>query len=125
MSKLTKSAEIRAKIGHPVIDCDGHLVEYPATFVDYLREVGGSEFADRYLAKYRNPRPRPSMEERRYRRLRKAYWWGVPTTPVKDAVTIFLPRLMHERMDDFGLDVSILFPTLGIVVGTVPDDEDR
>ena len=76
----TRSAQIRAQLDHPVIDCDGHLSEFLPSFVDYLRRVGGSSFAERYLAKYKQVPVRPKTpEERRYRRQRRGYWWASPT----------------------------------------------
>ena len=36
-----KSAEIRARLNHPVIDSDGHTLEPFAIFFDYLKSVAG------------------------------------------------------------------------------------
>ena len=50
MAKLeTRSAEIRSRLDHPIIDADRHLLEITPSFVDYLRKIGGAAFADRYL----------------------------------------------------------------------------
>ena len=61
----TRSAEIRAKLGHPVIDCDGHLTEFMPSIVDYLRKVGGSHWADGYLARQKSPKPALTTPNRR------------------------------------------------------------
>ena len=42
------SARIRAKLNHPIVDADGHFNEVTDVLIDYIREVGGSEMADRY-----------------------------------------------------------------------------
>jgi len=36
----SKSAAIRARVNHPIIDSDGHTVEFEPAFLDYLRQVG-------------------------------------------------------------------------------------
>ena len=40
-SKNSKSAAVRAKLNHPVIDGDGHWLEPIPIFLDFLRDVGG------------------------------------------------------------------------------------
>jgi hypothetical protein len=37
----SKSAAVRARLNHPVIDSDGHTVEFEPAFLDYLRQTGG------------------------------------------------------------------------------------
>ena len=39
---------LRAKLDHPVIDGDGHLIEAAPLFNDYLRQVGGNQLVERY-----------------------------------------------------------------------------
>ena len=34
-------AQIRAKLNHPIIDGDGHWVEYDPVFAEQMRKVGG------------------------------------------------------------------------------------
>ena len=48
MEKL-KSAEVRARMSHPIIDSDGHTVEFLPAFIDVLKEVAGPKLADNYL----------------------------------------------------------------------------
>jgi hypothetical protein len=47
-TKDSKSAAVRAKLDHPVIDGDGHWLEPVPIFLDYLREVGGPTMVERY-----------------------------------------------------------------------------
>ena len=42
-------AQIRAKLNHPVIDADGHWLEYGPVFSDQMRKVGGDKAAHRYV----------------------------------------------------------------------------
>ena len=36
----SRSEEVRAKLDHPVIDADGHLIEVEPVLLDYLKMVG-------------------------------------------------------------------------------------
>jgi len=42
------SAEIRARLDHPVVDCDGHMIEHMPVFLDFLKQVAGPDLAARY-----------------------------------------------------------------------------
>ena len=44
---------------------------------------------------------------------------------VEDSVTPQLPRLMYERLDEFGIDFSVVYPSQGLLCAHVRDDEDR
>ena len=37
----SKSAAIRAKLSHPIIDSDGHTAEFEPALFDYFRDIGG------------------------------------------------------------------------------------
>ena len=79
----SRSEAIRRRLGHPVIDVDGHVQEVIPVLVDFVREVGGHEMADRFWADFpRNPVSGPkapwysmSPEERSLRReLPPGFW---------------------------------------------------
>jgi hypothetical protein len=44
-SSDSRSAHIRSRLSHPVIDADGHIVESTPVLLDYMREVGGPDMA--------------------------------------------------------------------------------
>ena len=50
----SKSAAIRAKLDHPVIDSDGHMIEFEPGFLDYLKREGGASMVKRFLSPERN-----------------------------------------------------------------------
>ena len=56
MSNRT-SEQVRESLKHPVIDGDGHTIEFMPLLNDFLKEVGGSEIYERYL----NSRPQPML----------------------------------------------------------------
>ncbi|MCZ6645959.1 MAG: amidohydrolase family protein [SAR324 cluster bacterium] len=118
----SKSSQIRATLDYPVIDTDGHLIEFLPLFLDYLKEVGGAEMAGRFEKESVGDnlnRPtawhRMSKEERRDQRAWRPVWWIKPTLNTLDRATAMLPRLLRERMDEMGLDFSVLYPTMGLV----------
>jgi len=52
-------------------------------------------------------------------------WWGVPAGNTVDRATTTLPRLLYHRLDEFGIDFQFVYPTLGLLVMLVADDELR
>jgi len=124
----SRSAEIRSTLNHPVVDCDGHLREFLPVYEDYVVRHGGRAFADKYLGVLRDtlkPFARPGIEERRKWQLQQQAWWGVTMADPLDYATQLAPRLLYERLDEFGLDYCILYPTLGLILNTHPDAETR
>ncbi|HYR41075.1 MAG TPA: amidohydrolase, partial [Methylomirabilota bacterium] len=47
----SKSAAVRRRLDHPVIDGDGHWLEPIPIFLDYLRDVGGASAVEKFLKK--------------------------------------------------------------------------
>jgi hypothetical protein len=76
----SESAALRARLKHPVIDSDGHWVEFGPDLMDYLKEVGGSRAAEGFRNRpYEGWHLTVPLKERRERRLDQPIWWGVPT----------------------------------------------
>src|SRR5690349_2154124 len=48
MTNHKQAADIRAELGHPVIDNDGHILENPLVLSEFVREVGGPKMVERY-----------------------------------------------------------------------------
>src|SRR3954467_13021672 len=106
--KLTRSAEIRRSLKHPVIDADGHTIEYGPAYFEFLKQVGGTAIAERYRAKLdAGGWYRQSPEERIRKRVTRPTSWGLPTKNTLDRATAMLPRLFRARLDDSGLHYSI------------------
>ena len=126
----TASAAIREKLGHPIIDGDGHLVEYLPLALEYLREIGGRKLADEYVARMpagtRNFDGGPeriggskgwyalSKQQRHDLRVSRNPFWGLPTVNTLDRATVMLPNLFRERLDDLGIDFAVVYPTMGL-----------
>jgi predicted TIM-barrel fold metal-dependent hydrolase len=125
-------AEIRSALDHPVVDADGHVVEAFPVLVDYIEKVAGSEVADRFGS------ISPSFASRSAKLLAgvgaagiepragvpMAPWWALPTD-ARDRATGFLPNLLHDRLDEIGIDFSILYPSTALACIGHPDDATR
>jgi len=121
-------ALIRRQLGHPVIDIDGHLVEHLPAVLPHLREQLSPSLFDRYVAGEFAPLlsvPGGTNAERTPSRTAQIGWWGVPTRNTLDRATCMIPGLLHERMDDLGLDLSVLYPTAGFGIAGLADEELR
>ena len=109
------SAAIRARLDHPIIDGDSHIVEFMPTYFDNLKSVGGSELVERFrTSSVSRAWGRMSWDERRAERPTVPPWWALPTKNTLDRATAMLPRLLHERMDEVGMDFVVLYPTVGL-----------
>jgi predicted TIM-barrel fold metal-dependent hydrolase len=121
-------APIRREVGHPVIDADGHLVEHLPAVLPHLREHLSSHLFGRYVAGEFATLlsvPTGTNAERFPSRSPQAGWWGLPTRNTLDRATSMIPALLHDRMDDLGLDVSVLYPTAGFGIAGLADEDLR
>ena len=105
-------AEIRANLKHPVIDGDGHWVEYDPVFAEQMRKVGGDKAADGFLASMSATKTalNMSVEERKRRRIAMPGFWGRQTSNTMDRATAMMPRMLYDRLDEFGTDFAIIYP---------------
>ena len=120
-------AEIRAKLNHPIVDGDGHWVEYDPVFAEQMRKVGGDKAADGFLAAMAATRDALvlSVEERRRRRIAMPGFWTRQTGNTYDRATAMMPHLLYERLDEIGSDFAIVYPTAGLRLPRIVDDETR
>jgi predicted TIM-barrel fold metal-dependent hydrolase len=124
----TSGAGIRNQLDHPVIDADGHLVEHLPAVLPHLREHLPARLFDRYVSgEFAGllSVPAGTNAERAPSRAPQAGWWGLPTRNTLDRATSMIPALLHDRMDDLGLDVSVLYPTAGFGIAGLADEELR
>jgi predicted TIM-barrel fold metal-dependent hydrolase len=119
-----RAAEIRAGLGHPVIDGDGHWLEPIPVFLEHLADAGGPKSVDqmRKFWRARDEWYRASWPERRHKRLRRTIWWGV-TSNTLDKATALLPALLNERLPELGLDFALIYPSFGLTINTIHQDD--
>lgn len=128
MSRPT-SAEIRESLDHPVIDADGHTIEFAPALEPYVREEGithgtfgllGADGPYTRLGHTASITP----EERRRWHIPREPWWVV-AADARDYATATLPRLFYDRLDEFGIDFAVLYPTAGILALHLDDEQLR
>jgi predicted TIM-barrel fold metal-dependent hydrolase len=118
---------IRSGLSHPVIDSDGHWLEFGPEITERLRAIGGEaaiagfESLDKSVARI----VRMPLEQRIAERRGQQAWWAFPTKNTLDRATGMLPKLLYERLPEFGLDFSVLYPTSGLGLPFIMDDEQR
>ena len=124
---IAKVEELLRRIDHPIVDADSHQLETVPVLLDYLRDVGGTDMPDRFLAFLKHQRRTFDMNaaERLDTRTSMPVWWPIPTENTLDRATTQLPRLMYERLDELGLDFSIVYPGIGLQIITLPGMADE
>ena len=123
---MTRSAEIRARLDHPVIDGDGHLCEHMPTFFEYLKRSAGAELAARFVDVRRsNSWYGHSPRERRQKRISRPSFWSLPARNTLDRASAMMPELLRSRMDDFGIDFMVAYTTMGLSLIREDCDELR
>ena len=118
-TETSRSAKIRSRLNHPIIDTDGHTVELMPVYLDYVKQIGGADMVKRYQdatnSRGNNRWAAMSDDERRDARATCPPWWARPARNTLDRATASIPRLLHQRMDDLGMDYTVLYPTEGLV----------
>ena len=109
-------ADVRTKLGHPVVDADGHMIETTFAVLDFVKKVGGAKIANRYEESLNTTRP--GFE-------RGAVWVGNSGPRSIDRATAMLPKLLHSRLDEAGIDFSVVYGTHALTVLGINDDELR
>lgn len=121
--------EIRARLDHPIIDADAHTVEFLPALMPYFEKAGVaddvSSFFSRILDSGGGLWSALTPAERARRRTVRPSWWAVPSRNTLDFATASIPSLLYERMDEIGLDFSVVYPSLGLILLDIADDELR
>ena len=119
-------AEIRTRLGHPVIDSDAHMLEYLPLFRDFVSEEGGEQVAQKFDAVITSLRVMHRMTPQRRRALgmMRPPWWALPASSL-DRATAMFPSLLRSRLDEIGIDFAFLYPTHGMLALHVGDADLR
>jgi predicted TIM-barrel fold metal-dependent hydrolase len=121
------AAEIRARLQHPVIDGDGHWLEFGPLVRERLRKIGGDRAADgfQFFTAKTERELALSVAERVHQRVAQPPWWAFPTRNTRDRATAMMPRLLDERLEELGIDFAVLYPTTGLALPRLPDADVR
>jgi predicted TIM-barrel fold metal-dependent hydrolase len=127
MSAHGTPEQIRANLSHPVIDGDGHWIEYTPVFAERMRKVVGDKGADGFIASQRRipDALKLSIAERKARGSAMEGYWGRQSTNTIDRATAMLPKMLYDRLDELGIDFGIVYPTAGLGIPRIADDETR
>src|SRR5690349_23432349 len=127
MSAHASPEQIRKQLSHPVIDGDGHWIEYTPVFAEKIRKAVGDKGADGFLAAQRRipDTLRLTIEERKKRGTAMEGYWGRQSTNTRDRATAMMPRMLYDRLDELGIDFGIVYPTAGLGIPRIADDETR
>jgi predicted TIM-barrel fold metal-dependent hydrolase len=127
MSQHESGADVRAGLDHPIIDADGHWIEYTPVFAEEIRKAAGAKAEAGFRASQKRLPELLSLsiEERKQRGLAQDGYWARSSTNTLDRATSMLPRMLYDRLDEFGIDFGIVYPTAGLGIVRIPDDETR
>jgi predicted TIM-barrel fold metal-dependent hydrolase len=123
----TDARKLHNRLSHPIIDADGHWIEYGPVMREEFRRIGGDAAVEALaLASQRVPSAlKMTVAERSRKRVGQESFWSSPSENVLDRATAMLPRLMHERLDDLGIDFSVVYPTAGLSYHRMQDTRLR
>jgi predicted TIM-barrel fold metal-dependent hydrolase len=121
------ATQVRARLGHPIIDADGHWLEYGPVMREEFRRIGGAAAVEAWdVSSQRVPNSlKLSVAERARRRIGQEAFWGSPSENVVDRATAMLPRFMYERLGELGIDFSVVYPTAGLSFHRMQDTRLR
>lgn len=127
MSSHRSPADVRSGLKHPIIDADGHWVEYNPVFAERMRKLAGDKAADGYLASQRRVPDALSLSiaERKQRGIAMENYWGRQSTNTRDRATAMMPRMLYDRLNELGIDYGIVYPTAGLGIPRIADGETR
>ena len=138
--------DIKAQLDHAVIDSDGHYAEFMPVladwFIELAGELAGSAMRDRLAAapdmraylmahtgpvgqafgagKWASQTPAERLDD----------WtpipgWGPPHSHPLDRATAMIPALRAERLEEIGIDYSVLYPSSALIFPHIEDSELR
>jgi predicted TIM-barrel fold metal-dependent hydrolase len=127
MSSHQSPEQIRKNLKHPIIDGDGHWVEYTPVFAEKIRKAVGDLGADGFLASQRRIPDALSVTrtERAARGIAMEGFWGRQAGNTRDRATAMMPRMLYDRLDEIGSDFAIVYPTAGLGIPRIADDATR
>jgi predicted TIM-barrel fold metal-dependent hydrolase len=127
---MRSSADLRASLSHPVIDADGHTVEFFPALMPYLQQEGVDPTHPEFYRIESGHLGPPAdwhartPEERARSRIVRGAWSGIMEKAV-DQATSLLPGLLYERLDEFGIDFAVIFPSMGLLYPTIDEEQLR
>lgn len=125
----SEARRVRDALGHAVIDADAHHVEVSVAFADFVRDHGEGRLLDDPAVKAAGLSDAagelvPSLAERRRLHLSARPVWWTPNDTY-DYATVAMPRLYHERLAEAGIDFAVIYPSRGMTLLSMEDEDTR
>jgi predicted TIM-barrel fold metal-dependent hydrolase len=126
----SRSQATRARLTHPVIDSDGHFTEYIPIAREYLVKQGGHDLEREFFTAFNETPLSPvwyglSPEQRRDSWAKRPPFFATPAENTLDLATSFFPKLLYSRLDEIGLDYTVLYPGIGFIAQMFSNDDVR
>jgi predicted TIM-barrel fold metal-dependent hydrolase len=120
---------VRESLDHVVIDADAHHVEISVAFADYVRDHGGGHHLEQPAVRAAGLSDEagelvPSLADRRRLNLSARPAWWTPADTY-DYATVTMPSLYHERLQEAGIDFAVVYPSRGLTLLSIEDEETR
>src|SRR5215469_14915167 len=127
MSRHQSPERVHSKLKHPVVDGDGHWLEFAPVFSEKMRKAGGDKAADGFLKALSSTTDALKMtqEDRDIRRVAQPNFWNRQAENTLDRATAMMPKLLYQRLDEIGTDFAVIYPTAGLRLPRIKDDEAR
>ncbi len=120
-------AKIHSQLKHPVVDGDGHWLEFAPVFSEKMRKAVGAKAADGFLAALKSTTDALKMTQavRDEKRVAMPNFWNRQAENTLDRATAMMPKMLYERLDEIGSDFAVIYPTAGLRLPRIKDDETR
>ncbi len=124
---MATAPEIHDALGHPVIDADGHGIEFLPWVRDLIRDEGGARAVEIWHVLEHGATAARALDADSKRALGvfRVSWWGLPAENTLDRATAMFPALLYDRLDELGIDAAVVYPTYGLTVMGIDDPDTR
>jgi predicted TIM-barrel fold metal-dependent hydrolase len=127
MSAKQSPAKIHSKLKHPVVDGDGHWLEFVPVFAEKMKKAVGPKAQEGFLAAMQTTTDALKMTQaaRDEKRVAMPNFWNRQAENTLDRATAMMPKMLYERLDEIGSDFAVIYPTAGLRLPRIKDDETR
>src|SRR5262245_892544 len=97
----TEVERIKRRLDHPVVDGDGHFVEFLPRVEELVEEVGDKTLREHFHKLFSGPSRTDPVGYRAF--------WSSPEENTLDRMTATVPALMYQRVEQIGIDFALLY----------------
>ena len=114
------------------------MLELTPVLSDYVNQVGGADARDLFdrtmvgAAETGNAATiggktwfEMDLEEKKEAWFSAPPWWAMPTRSAFDRATATVPRVLNDRMDELGMDYTVLYTTTGLAFDLIEPQEQK